>query len=445
MAEAHAYQTPTFAPRKQLPDLGTEILSAERYYCPDFMQREWTHIWTKVWHMAIRESEIPEVGDFAVHELGKESFIFVRGQDEVVRGFYNVCQHRGNRLCQSEQGFSNFFQCPYHGWQWNIDGSLRQVADPQFFRQFNNGVPTEELGLTPVQIELWGGWVWFNMNLDARPLDDYLGEIVPHLEPYELEKWDLVDYRTLEFECNWKHAVDASNESYHFLALHPQSAGWAEGWDTPNEILGIHNRMLQMIGTVSARGPSPDELSPELKTMMRNWLQIDPDEYTGRAKDVYLEVRRRKRAAQDSSHLPYQKMSEEQLSDLYHYTVFPNFILNIQPESGTFFRIRPHASDPGRCYFDLLLHAHLPPEEPRPSIEHHFFRVKTMEEFAASFQGTLDPSAVEIQAQDAANLKPIQQGCQSDSFKGGILGDQEIGVRHFHQVLDSFLTGERDA
>jgi phenylpropionate dioxygenase-like ring-hydroxylating dioxygenase large terminal subunit len=301
------------------------------------------------------------------------------------------------------------------------------------------------LGLTPVRVELWGGWVWFNMNPQARSLREFLGEMAMHLEPYEFEKWDIVDYRTIEIACNWKHTVDSANESYHFLALHPQTAGWAEGYDTPNEIIGIHNRMLQMIGTVSAKGPSPDVPTPELKLMMKSWLNIDPDTYTGRAKDVYLEVRRRKRAIQEQTYLPYRNMNDEQLSDLYHYTLFPNFILNIQPEMGTLFRIRPHATDPGRSYYDIFTVAYLPPGTPKPVYEHGRFRVDELKDFAAAFGDKMDPSAVQVQMQDVSNLMPIQQGCQSDSFKGGILGDQEIGVRHFHQVVDAFLSGERTA
>lgn len=438
-------KTPTFLPRKPFPDLGAGLISAERYYAPEFMRREWTHLWTKVWNLGIREGEIPEAGDFVLHELGKESFIFIRGDDGVIRGFYNVCQHRGNRICHVRDGSVGVLHCPYHGWQWNIDGTLRAVADPQFFRQFDNGIPADELGLTPVRVQCWGGWVWFNMNPAARPLAEYLGEIIPHLEPYEFEKWHLVDYRTFEYECNWKHTVDGFNESYHFLALHPQTVNWAEGYDTPNELLGIHNRMLQLAGTVSVKGGSPDVISPELRAVMKDWLQIDPDTYTGRAKDVYLEVRRRKRAMQDSTYLPYRKMNDEQLSDLYHYTVFPNFILNIQPEIGFLFRVRPHPTDPQRCYYDHFTLQHLPPGTPDPGYTHRFFAAGAFDDYVEAFENRVDRSAATVQAQDAANLKPIQQGCQSDSFRGAILGDQEIGVRHFHQVLDGFLNGERTA
>ena len=81
------------------------------------------------------------------------------------------------------------------------------MAAPELFRQFDDGVPEEELGLPPVKVDTWGGWLWFNMDLDACPLRDYLGDIGTHLETYEFEQWQLIDYQTFEWAGNWKHAV----------------------------------------------------------------------------------------------------------------------------------------------------------------------------------------------------------------------------------------------
>ena len=201
-----AFKAPPFIPRVKNADLGLEKLDGERYYSPAFMKAEWDKIWTKTWQLAARIDEFTEPGAFYVHELGKESFIFVMGDDQQIRGFYNVCQHRGNRLCQSDLGVMETFTCPFHGWKWNTDGTLKQVADPQFFRQFDAGIPTEDLGLTPVKVEFWGGWVWFNMDHDACPLKEYLGEAGVQLETYEFEKFHLSNYQTFEWNGNWKHA-----------------------------------------------------------------------------------------------------------------------------------------------------------------------------------------------------------------------------------------------
>ncbi|MBM4185665.1 MAG: Rieske 2Fe-2S domain-containing protein, partial [Gemmatimonadetes bacterium] len=96
------FKAPPFLPRARNKGLGLERLDGERYYSREFMQAEWDHIWTKTWQLVARVDDFEEPGSFHVHELGKESFLFVMGEDREIRGFFNVCQHRGNRLCQAD-------------------------------------------------------------------------------------------------------------------------------------------------------------------------------------------------------------------------------------------------------------------------------------------------------------------------------------------------------
>src|SRR5690348_2464289 len=96
--------TPAIDAAKPLPDLGNERISGERFYSREWMDLEWTRMWRRVWNMACRESDLPEPGDTFTYTLGKESFVFVRGHDRRIRGFYNVCQHRGNQLMLNGEG-----------------------------------------------------------------------------------------------------------------------------------------------------------------------------------------------------------------------------------------------------------------------------------------------------------------------------------------------------
>ena len=89
-------------------------ITGDRYYSPEFARLEWEHMWTKVWHIAGRETELPEAGDWIVHNFLRESVIAVRQTDGKVRAFYNTCQHRGNRLVWASEGHGNF-TCSYHG------------------------------------------------------------------------------------------------------------------------------------------------------------------------------------------------------------------------------------------------------------------------------------------------------------------------------------------
>lgn len=429
---------PPFIPRARNADLGLEKLEGERYYSPAFMKAEWDKIWTKTWQLVARVDEFSEPGAFYVHELGKESFLFVRGDDDQIRGFYNVCQHRGNRLCQADLGFLDTFTCPFHGWQWNTDGTLKRVADPQFFRQFDDGVPTEELGLKPVTVDFWGGWLWFNMDPDACPLKEYLGEAGRHLESYEFEKVTLINYQTFEWHGNWKHAWDAFNESYHFAELHPDMIEFGEGHDIPIELLGIHSRMLNFNRTVSEVVEDQESITP----MRRHMILGGDDKYSGPAKAFHLEEIRRRRALEDKSYLPFKKMNDEQLVHQYHYSFFPSATFTQTPEGGAVFRYRPHASDPNICYYDFFITSYPPPDSPkveRPPNRVH--RHADAIDYAEVFGDTFDPIYANVLAQDGSNMATMQAGVQSDSFTGMNLCEQELRIRHFHKIIDAFIAG----
>jgi phenylpropionate dioxygenase-like ring-hydroxylating dioxygenase large terminal subunit len=442
------YQTPGFLPRKPIPNIGSGRIDGERFNSPEFMEREWRHIWTKTWNIGCRESELDEAGAFRVHSLGKESLLFVRGADGVIRGFFNVCQHRGNVLCQAPQGVAEKFKCPFHGWEWNTDGKLRQVTHPRLFPQFADGVPHDELGLPPLRVDRWGGWVWFNMDKNCISLRDYLGEAGRHLETYEFEKYQFIDYKTFEWGGNWKHAHDAFNESYHFEALHPEFIQITEGFDVPIELLGMHSRMINFNMTVSEIQPESDALTP----MQSRFFGLDssgflgvggvPKGYQGKLKDIHLEIIKRKRAQQDSSYLPYKRMNDEQLVHQYHYTFFPGTTITSTPESSIVFRYRPHATDPNRCYYDFLITAHNPPGTPTPEVEHTSFKHGDLPDYGKAFAGTFDPALAKVLSQDGSNMETMQQGTASEGFRGMILGEQEVRLRHFHQTIDRCLMGD---
>ena len=159
------YFTPPIDDDAPLPDLGHERIDAARFSSREFMDREWTHLWRKVWNAGPRLEELEQPGDFVTHTLGKESFLFIRGGDGQVRGFYNVCQHRGNQLVPDRYcGREKFFQCPFHAWSYNLDGSIKGIPGSDAFPQFRDGIPRDALGLEPVEVDSWGGFIWFRLD-----------------------------------------------------------------------------------------------------------------------------------------------------------------------------------------------------------------------------------------------------------------------------------------
>jgi phenylpropionate dioxygenase-like ring-hydroxylating dioxygenase large terminal subunit len=434
--------TPTIDPAAPLPDIGRERVSGQRFYSPQVMQQEWPLLWRRVWNMGPRLEELRNPGDYVVHSLGRESFLFCRDKQGVLRGFYNVCQHRGNRLVAERScGDAAFFRCAFHGWSWNLDGSIKGIPERKDFPQILDGSMDDDLGLTPVRIDEWGGWLWFHLDDNAAPLQDFLGVIPEHLAPWRLEDMQLYEYKTFLWDCNWKTAVDAFNESYHFRTLHPQMVYWAND-RAKLELLGEHSRMINEYGTTSTPYRSATEVFPELKMWMSHY-GMDPDTYEGAPADVRLAKQAFSRQVQDSvPHLPYADLTDEQLSDVYHYFIFPGFAMNVFAEGINGFRYRPHETDPNKMYYDLIMLVHLPPDHGLPPCEHKFYdQPVTYADIADNPVGSL---VTDVLQQDADNVASVQAGLQSEGFRGAVLGDQEIRLRHFHNTWDAYMAGPEE-
>lgn len=442
MKKNDSYRTPGIERDTPQPDLGDTRFCGARFYSPQFMHQEWQHLWRRTWNMGPRAEEFSSPGDFVIHSLGSESFVFVMQDDGSIRGFYNVCQHRGKRIvCDTRNGNARFFKCAFHGWSWNTDGSIKGVPDPDTYPQLRGGLPEKELDLSEIQADTWGGWVWFNIDREAEPLLDYLDVLPEHIAPYRMQDMRVFVNATFLWDCNWKIAVDAFNESYHFRGIHPEMMLWSNA-DAKLEILGRHSRMINEYGAPSKPHRDTTEISERMAAYMR-YFGLDPETWTGKAGEVRLEKQRINREQQSAGsvpHLPYAQMTDEQLSDVFHYFYFPGAAQNIFPEGINTFRYRPHETDPNKCYYDLIMMAHFPPGEEPQGVEHIYFDHKIQ------YVDLLDP-AVEVASfilqQDADNVPEVQAGVASEGFKGMFLGEQEIRVRHFHNMVDRYLA-EKD-
>ena len=269
-----------------------------------------------------------------------------------------------------------------------------------------------------------------------------------HLQAYELEKFKLIENKSFQWAGNWKHAHDAFNESYHFEALHPEFTEITEGYDVPIELVGMHSRMINFNMTMSELLPNRADFTP----LQRKLFGIDGSgilsvggeawPFSGEPRDVHLEIVRRKRGMQDNTHLPYRNLNDEQLVHQCHYTFFPGTTFTSTPEASFLFRYRPHATDPGLCYYDFLITVHNPPGTPIPEVRHRLSRHDEPVDYTDAFAATFDPALAKVLTQDGSNMKTMQRGMSSAGFKGMILGEQEVRVRHFHQMIDRCLMGD---
>ena len=417
-----ARQTPTTkAPE---PVLGTDLIPKERYISKEFMELEWERMWTKVWNVAGRESDIPNVGDYFTTELGPESFLIVREAEDKVRAFYNVCPHRGNQIRNAGMGHAESFQCAYHFFEFNLDGSKKFVPDEDTFTQ---GVP-QETALTEVPCDTWGGWVWFNMNPEAEPLMEFLGEIPEHLDPYHFDQQYLVSDQTILWDCNWKTSVDAFNEVYHVQGIHPQILESIDDIHVQIDLYERHNRYLVPFGLLSPRYPNQEDLTRALREML-SAAGVDPETFEGGPADVRPAIQASVKKHGAEHGIDLSDLNDDQLSDDYHYYIFPNITLNTHHSGVMLFRQRPHATDPNKMYYDLQNFIRIPEgSDPPPRPVH-----STHKHGEVSLGLGLD--------QDSYNLPRVQKGMQSRSFKGLLINYRERRIRHMHKVIDDYLEG----
>lgn len=422
VAPERSLETPTA--KAPDPELGNAIIRKERYISEEFMRLEWERMWTHVWLLGAFEADLAEPGDYVCTEIGREAVLLVRQADRGVRAFYNVCMHRGNRLRPAGQGSTDTFRCQYHHWEYGLDGAFVRIPDLDTFPQ---GAPPCR-GLAEIPCDTWGGFVWFSLNPQPIPLREYLDPIPAHLDPYNFHKMALTRDITIEWDCNWKTSVDAFNESYHVQGIHPQLMWYLHDLDIQIDCYERHNRYLIPFATWSPRVRKPPSIPDPIKVIMKA-AGMDPADYDAPLENIRRDVQKWKREHGPGQGKDYSRLNDDQLTDDYHYLIFPNVTINVHADDLMLFRQRPHPENPDRMFFDIWTFELVPDGRERPERpQHRYFR-----------HG--DKSIGLVLDQDSANLPGVQRGMHSAAYRGLWLGSQELRIRHFHKVLDDYIYG----
>lgn len=210
------------------PDLGTEPVDYNDSIDPQFYEDERNAIFKRTWLNVGRVERLPRKGSYFTKELSAAgtSLIIVRGNDDQVHAYHNVCRHRGNKLVwddfpnEETSGFCKQFTCKYHAWRYSLEGELTFVQqEKEFF-----GLDRADYGLKDVRCEVWEGFIFINLDPDAEPLTTFLGPMIKGLEGYPFhEMTEVFSYRA-EVGSNWKLFIDAFAEFYHAPILHMKQA-----------------------------------------------------------------------------------------------------------------------------------------------------------------------------------------------------------------------------
>lgn len=416
-------------------------LAGERYFDRGFAEREWNAVWAKSWLVVCHVQQIPEPGDFVVEEFGAQSILVVRQDDGGVKAFFNVCQHRGNKLVMPDSGSMPSFTCSYHSWKWSLDGTCIAAQDPE---DFPGGTPCGRHRLKELNSEVFASFIWINMDENPSSLHDYLGELYPILEQYPFDAMTMVQAITVRMPCNWKILQDNFRETYHIPTVHPIGLYVNEPDYRQARIENLSNghSLLCTPGSQPSRYLPGGQLKIDeyLIKDLETW-ELSPKDYENQPLAVRKALQEQKRKLGPArGHGHYSRMSDQQLTDTFLYSLFPNTTFTCFADGMLFLRARPHPRDPEQAEFDCFFFA--------SGAEDFFTRQLTAsggvsggarDGVERQYINFGEGSVGVILDDDAGIMEAQQRGMHSRGWKGAELAGQEKRIAHYHCRIDELI------
>lgn len=186
----------------------------------DFLQAEKEKIFHDHWLYIGPASDLKEPGDYVAHQIVDQPVVITKDKDGILRAFYNVCRHHAACVA-SGKGNAEVLTCPYHGWAYRMDGSLRRAPRLGKLENFD----AKQFGLNPVKLEVWAGLLWVHFGEPQKSVSQTYPGLDDFLDPKDLASLRFVKRREYELACNWKVFVDNYLDGgYHVEYLHPKLA-----------------------------------------------------------------------------------------------------------------------------------------------------------------------------------------------------------------------------
>ncbi len=477
---------------------GNTRIPAWFYTSPTFHQLEVDKLWSRVWQLACLEEEIPAVGDYHVYEIADRSFLIIRTADGI-KAFRNACLHRGRRLREANGSGAKNIRCAFHGWSWNLDGSLNEIPCAWDFPS----VTEADYALPEALVGTWHGFVFINPDLDAPPLAEHLAGLDEHFAAYPFEQRVKVAHVEKIMRVNWKACQEAFMESYHVVATHPtlmESLGDANTrYDTytnfsraisPQGIESPHlagrpqyERLADGKQFARYRHPMNGHVYERIELGRVRVTDLDGNESIfdddgrhlegpvrqadahlckwigGPTPDAVLDLplaapeppdgvespaevrawlaaqRRDTIRAQYGEAVDPEQFSDAELLDSMYYSVFPNW----SPWgvwNALFYRFRPNGNDPDESIFEVMMFVPWKDQANRPA-------PAKVTHLGADDDWTQAPelgAAAKIFQQDSINLPQVQRGLKALGNDDIVFGNyNETKIRHFWEHMYHWL------
>ncbi len=428
----------------------------EAFLSPAYAQAEPDRLWAKVWQMAGRVEEVPEVGSYITYDIGDDSILIVRSAPDTLKAYHNVCPHRGRRLVDTPAGENrgcgkrHRFVCGFHGWTFNLQGKNTFVLDPQDWKGALNEARTS---LSEVKVDTWGGWIFINMDPGCVSLREYLEPAASILDPFEFEKMRFKWRQWVIYPSNWKTALEAFMEPYHVAGTHPQLLKYGDYY-AYSKAYGLHGvsgfdvrdaALRKTAGTSNTRaGIGSDARISTYNLARENYETVNHASTTetlvNAAKRLVEELPEGTPADQVIKHwlasaraddaargVVWPTITTEQMSEAgLAWHLFPNLSILQGVTFALCYRARPYGGDPNQCIFESYAIERYP-EGQEPKTE-WVYAEPTAEKWGS------------VLAQDFSNMASVQMGMKSRGFRGPQPNPhQERKITNFHRNLAKYM------
>jgi len=412
--------------------LGDDDKPASQYFSRDVHDLEMERIWLRCWQFACREEHIPNVGDTEVYDIGDYSVLLVRVAPDQIKAYPNACLHRGRQLREAG-GSVTELRCPFHGYAWNLDGSLKQIPSEWDFPHIDK----DNFDLSELGVGTWGGFVFVNFDRNAVPFEEYLGDLPKHFKDWRLEDRYVEAHVAKIIRCNWKVVQEAFSEAFHVVATHPQLLAASGDENSQYDVFGNFSRAITPNGTPSPHIQWDPTEQQMLDAMLDRGLDDDPivelPDGVGARAMASAAARERLRPVIGDEFA--DRLCDAELSDSIYYTLFPNF-----HPWGAFnrivYRFRPYGNDPEMSIMETLFLSPFTGERPPPAPVHWLGPDDSY--LDATELGNL----ARVFNQDIFNLPRVQRGLHSLALRKpgvSLALYQETKIRHFYKMYQEHM------
>ena len=293
----------TFLKTSKTLKAGSKTLPRNYYTQPDILRQEFINIFQNNWICIGRNSDLTDKGQYITVQLGDESAIVLKDKKDEIKAFFNVCRHRGTRICNNQEGkFSNTIQCPYHGWTYDLNGKL--VGSPHMEKI--NDFKKIDYPLFPIQIKEWEGFIFLNLSDNPISFNQTFKPIERRFQSWDLQNLSVIDKKTYQVNCNWKLIIQNYCECYHCPMIHPQLA-------EIHNYLGGRNDFF--------KGP-----------FLGGYMDFNSDKESITSSGKYCCP-------------PLKNIKGNDLRRVYYYSLFPNMLLSLHPEYVMYHTVWPNGPD----------------------------------------------------------------------------------------------------